>query len=257
MLDYLINFARGSEKMTNRNESIIEKIKGLLALANDNQNDEECQTAFMMAQKLMIKYDISSSELVENYNNRAISENQATAYKTLYWWERQLANIITRNFRVTWYYNSKIIKGASKKKRAIVFMGFESDVALAKEMYVLAYDVLSFYVQKFVDDYYDGAQLHRTKRMTTELKNSYTRGFLRGMEEKFDEQVKAMEQEYGLIVLLPTEVKQEYDKRFGSRKGLTYKIPPVEEIEVYQRGFRDGNQVDYTKSSLDKDKSLL
>ncbi|MDM5233349.1 DUF2786 domain-containing protein [Lysinibacillus pakistanensis] len=243
--------------MTKRNDSIIEKIKGLLALANDQQNDEECQTAFMMAQKLMIKYDISSSELEEGENDRAVSEGQATAHKTLYWWERQLANIITRNFRVTWYYNNKIIKGETKKKRAIMFMGFESDVALAKEMYVLAYDVLSFYVQKFVNDYYDSTQIYRTKKLTTELKNSYTTGFLNGLKEKFEEQVKAMEQEYGLMVLLPAEVKQEYDKRFGHKKGLSYKIPPIEEIAAYQKGFQDGNKVDYTKSTLDKETSLF
>ncbi|MEK5431223.1 DUF2786 domain-containing protein [Lysinibacillus sp. FSL R7-0073] len=69
--------------MKKRNDSIIEKIKGLLVHANDHQSDEECQTDFMMAQKLMIKYDISSSELQEGENDRAVSEGQATDHKTL------------------------------------------------------------------------------------------------------------------------------------------------------------------------------
>jgi len=42
----------------NRNESIIKKIKGLLAIADDAKNDEESQSAFLLAQKLMIKHDI-------------------------------------------------------------------------------------------------------------------------------------------------------------------------------------------------------
>ncbi len=45
-----------------RNESIIKKIRGLLAIANDNKSDEESQSAFLLAQKLMIKHDISSGE---------------------------------------------------------------------------------------------------------------------------------------------------------------------------------------------------
>lgn len=107
--------------MTSRNESIIQKIKGLLAIANDHKNVEECQTAFVMAQKLMIKYEISSSEILDQKSNETVSKGQVTAHKTLFWWERQLANVIADNFRVTWYYNSKTVEGESKKKRAIIF----------------------------------------------------------------------------------------------------------------------------------------
>ena len=86
--------------MTIRNKSIITKIRGLLALANDHKDDEECQIAFIMGQKLMLKYDISSSEVEDNESVRKVAVGQATVHKTLYWWERSLANIITKNFRV-------------------------------------------------------------------------------------------------------------------------------------------------------------
>lgn len=131
-------------------------------------------------------------------------------------------------------------------------MGYENDIALAKEMYILAYEVLSFYVSQFVDEYYKVNFLQRERSLTTELKNSYIRGFLSGLNEKFEKQVKEMEQEYGLMVLLPTEVKQAYDEMFEGKKGLSFKLPPIEEVEVYQQGFHDGNKVDYTKSTLDQ-----
>lgn len=238
--------------MGDRNENIINKIKGLFAIANDHKNDGECQTAFVMAQKLMAKYDISSSEIEDQDSNSDVSEGQVTAYKTLFWWERKLANIISENFRVTWYYNNKKMKGESKKKRAIVFMGFKNDIALAKEMYLLAYEVLSFYATQFVDEYYKDNYLLGERSLITELKNSYMRGFLDGLNEKSKEQVEEMEQEYGLMVLLPAEVKQAYDEMFKGRKGLTFKLPNIEEVEAYQRGFYDGNKVDYTKSTLDE-----
>lgn len=37
------------------NEKLIEKIKNLIQLANDNPSDEEGQTALLLAQKLMLK----------------------------------------------------------------------------------------------------------------------------------------------------------------------------------------------------------
>lgn len=238
--------------MTKRNDSIVTKIKGLLALANDHKDDAESQSAFIMAQKLMIKYDISSSEIKEREDVREVLKGQATAYKTLYWWERQLANVITENFRVTWYYNSKTFEGENRKRRAIFFMGFESDVELAKEMYVLAYDVLTFYVRNFVGNYYKENYLDRERSFTAELKNSYTRGFLGGLEEKFEEQVSQMQQEYGLVRLVPAEVKEVYDEMFGGKKGLNWTLPSIKESEAYEKGYRDGNRVDYTKSTLDE-----
>lgn len=38
--------------MENKNEKIIKKIKGLLAIARDERNDEESQSAFVLAQRL-------------------------------------------------------------------------------------------------------------------------------------------------------------------------------------------------------------
>lgn len=238
--------------MKNRNESIIEKIKGLLALANDHKNDEECQTAFIMAQKLMVKYDISSSEIEGQEDVKEVSKGQATAYKTLYWWERQLANIITENFKVTWYYSNKVFEGESRKRRAIIFLGFESDVALAQEMYVLAYDVFTFYVRNFVDGYYKENHLTRERTFTAELKNSFTRGFLSGLKEKFEEQVSQMQQEYGLVRMVPAEVTAAYDEMFKGAKGLNWRLPRIELIDAYDKGHHDGNKVDYTKSTLDE-----
>ncbi|EHV0154599.1 DUF2786 domain-containing protein, partial [Enterococcus faecalis] len=47
------------------NKKIIKKIKGLLAISRDQKNDEESQSAFVLAQKLMIQYNIDKSEIEE------------------------------------------------------------------------------------------------------------------------------------------------------------------------------------------------
>jgi Protein of unknown function (DUF2786) len=236
--------------VSDRNDAIIKKIKGLLAIANDNESDEESQSAFLMAQKLMMKYNISLGEVEDVNDGQSINEGQVTAHKKLYWWEKQLANIMSENFRVKNFINSKWTDSSAQRKRAVVFLGYENDVALAKEMYLLAYEAITSYSNQFVDEYYESMGISRTKQTTNNIKNSYMRGFLSGLEEKFEEQVASMKQEYGLMVLVPKEVVEEYD-RVVTGKATSYKIPPVEELIAYRKGFDDGNKIDYTKSTID------
>lgn len=240
----------------NRNESIIKKIKGLLAIADDGKNDEESQSAFLLAQKLMIKHDIQQSDVETRDEKQEIIKGQAVAYKKLFWWERQLAGIIANNFRVKFYYHNRVLNGEKRRKSSIIFFGFENDVNLAKEMYVLAYDAISKYSERFVKNYYQkDAFVIRTKEKTKELKNSYMLGFLTGLSEKFELQVKEMEQEFGLMVITPKEVSTAYNELAKSFSGKTKptKIPSIGEVEAYHRGRRDGEQIDYLKQTIDDD----
>ncbi|WP_431818831.1 DUF2786 domain-containing protein [Bacillus pumilus] len=239
----------------NRNESIIKKIKGLLAIADDSKNDEESQSAFLLAQKLMIKHDIQQSDVETRDEKQEIIKGQAVAYKKLFWWERQLAGIIANNFRVKFYYHNRILNDEKRRKSSIIFFGFENDVNLAKEMYVLAYDAICKYSEKYVKNYYKEVFAIRTTAKTNELKNSYMLGFLTGLNEKFDIQVREMEQEFGLMVITPKEVSEAYNdlaKSFSGKAKPT-KIPSIGEVEAYHRGRRDGEQIDYLKQTIDED----
>lgn len=240
--------------MADRNEGIINKIKGLLAIANDQKNDEESQSAFILAQKLMLKHEITFADVEDVSDSPSIEDGQVTVHKKLFWWERKLAEIISKNFRVKFYYNNKFINNETQRKRAIMFLGFEHDVSLAKEMYLLAYEAISFYTKRYVDSYYEGILRNtRLHRITNGVKNSYMRGFLQGLDQKFEEQVKEMQQEYGLIILLPKEVEEEYNNRFEGKKGISFKLPPIEESFAFENGYYEGNRIDYTKSTIDEE----
>lgn len=238
------------KQMSDRNNAILKKIKGLLAIANDNKSDEESQTAFIMAQKLMIKHDISLVEVEEDRNETInIQTGQVTAHKKLYWWEIELAIIMAKNFRVKNYINWKYVNNSLQKKKAIMFLGYDNDVELAKEMYILAYDALVFYSNKFIDEYYEDNSVPRLHRITNSVKNSYINGFLTGLKEKFEEQVSQMQDEYGLMVLVPKEVEEEFEI-LVTGKAVNFKTPPIQELNAYNRGFNDGNKIDYTKKTI-------
>ena len=101
------------------NKKIIKKIKGLLAIFKDQKNDEESQSAFVLAKKLMIQYNIDKNEVEQlsiDSENDVIGEESVTIYKRLYWWERQLALIISENFRVKNFLNNNY-SGRQKKAK--------------------------------------------------------------------------------------------------------------------------------------------
>ncbi|MBU5267878.1 hypothetical protein KQI21_13860 [Virgibacillus proomii] len=81
----------------------------------------------------MLKHDVSMSDIALIENKRNIDEGQVTVLKKLYWWERELAIIISKNFRVQWYMKNRYLNGERNIKRAIIFFGYETDVALAKK----------------------------------------------------------------------------------------------------------------------------
>lgn len=240
-------------KTEDKLDSIIRKIKGLLALAEDNTNDDEAQSAFVLAQKLMIKYNIEQSEITNEPDTSSITEGQATAYKTLFWYEKELAIIIADNFRVKSFLYNKRFSGDVKKRRSIFFYGLEQDVKVAKEIFVLANDALEFYTKRFIEEFYKvNWDIYRDKTHTTNLKNSYIRGFIDGLKKKLAEQRFSLQEEYGLVVLMPKIVEEsyaEYSKTFG--KGSNFKIPKIEEVIAYQQGYTDGETIDYTKTTVD------
>ena len=53
---------------------IISKVQNLLELAYDAPNDEEGQTALLMAQKLMVKHNLSMSDIKASQKNDNIGE---------------------------------------------------------------------------------------------------------------------------------------------------------------------------------------
>ncbi len=110
--------------MVLKNDRILRRVKGLLALAEGNSNMEESHSAFLMAQKLMVKYGIEASELTDDESVIQVLDSDGTDFKRLYWWERQLAHIVAKNFRCKDYYNGMYFEGKSQIQSKFVLWGW-------------------------------------------------------------------------------------------------------------------------------------
>ncbi|MDB1729501.1 MULTISPECIES: DUF2786 domain-containing protein [Enterococcus] len=237
--------------MNESNKKIVKKIKGLLAIARDKKNDEESQSAFLLAQKLMIQYSVEKSE-VEDYELSSemdsIDEESVTIYKKLFWWERALAGIIAKNFKVKRFLRTDHSTGRAKRK--IVFFGHGRDLELSKEMYILAYETVVFHSNQYVKDYYNSYQQERTSYKTKSIKASYVRGFIEGLAQRFEEQASILREKYEIVSLVPEEVEEAYKDHSKGFKKINSTAPRVEIVEAYKQGEKDGKSVDFTKRTI-------
>ncbi|WP_271006946.1 DUF2786 domain-containing protein [Listeria seeligeri] len=240
------------KEKSNNNEKIIKTVKRLLALANDNENDEEGQAAFLTAQKLMLKHKIKEHEL-NGYilNQELINQQSVTIYKKLFWWERTLAQIIGSNFRVKVFLNTSLVDGDKNKKTRIMFYGLESDLNLAREMYILAYEAVVSYTNDYIDEHYRHSGKQRQRYYTESLKASYINGFLTGLDERFKEQISILRGEYEVLVLVPAEVEKAYKEMVKDFDVYINKKPSVEINTAYQEGKERGKRIDFTKKAVE------
>ena len=176
-------------------EKIIEKIKNLVELAQDNPSDEEGQTALLIAQKLMLKHDVSLSqvELHQTENKFETGEAVGRSASVLRWWEKDMSVIISTNFRCY------VVQERDRRTKTsyIMFFGEKKDAEMAAKVYDAALMYLRYRIKRLPDK-------------SPAYKNSYISGFILSLGNRFEKQVE----EYGLMVLPKKEVLKDFQDRF-------------------------------------------
>lgn len=194
---------------------IVQKIQNLLELAYDAPNDEEGQTALLMAQKLMVKHNLSMSDVTAAKIQNNIGETVGTWEYRLPWWQEKLAAILGKNFRCQTIRRRKVSEGITQ----VIFFGYQSDTELCTRVYEGAILYLKYRLKR----------LYPTvkKSRWTDYKKSYLLGFLEGLDHRFREQVQSSE-EFALMVQVPEEVLEEQQLRMGDLKtrslNMTFKV---------------------------------
>lgn len=178
-------------------EKVRNKIRKLLNLSGNNPNAQEAEAAFLKAQELLLQYKIDMHEIGEG--TVGIKIIQVPSHEPVNTpWARDLARIFAKNFAVMMFYR-KI--GVSS--RICVFFGQEEDATVACGMY----DYAVVWLNKSACNY--ATKMRNDRGIVKGVKQDYILGFLKGLEDKFEEQVKANTQ-YALVVVVPPKVKEEY-----------------------------------------------
>lgn len=177
-------------------DKITRKIQDLMKLAQDNPNDEEGQTALLLAQKLLLKYNLSLEDIRSNTRQSApeISEMGAKSLTRMPWWQVKLHTVLAKNFRC------RSIRQRSKKKTTLIFFGYEADAKMALKVYEATLMYLEYRLERI-----------RKEKLGVAYKNSYLRGFIWGINERFEKQKEEL-QKFELMLQVPVEVEQAFEE---------------------------------------------
>ena len=190
-------------------ESIIEKIKNLLNKTIENGATEaEALNALSLARKLMLKYKISQSD-VDSKNIEKNIVNVKLNYNIHVKWIFILIDIITKNFGIILYVNK-----ASRKSYPILF-GEEQDVEAVKNIFEYAYKFAEESSNKYSTEY---RKIHGS---SLGIKNDWLIGFLKGLNDKYEEQNKS-DESFALMTTTSLEVKNKWTEyKNGSNLNFT------------------------------------
>lgn len=199
-------------------EQYIEKIKGLLAIANDKRTFEnEAIAAAAMAQKLMAKYNIEAVDIKDEDDNEIV-EMRVDAGKGDKW-KFMLATIIASNF---------CCKVASMGHQFIIFYGYKQHAEVAKNVYEFLFKLGNKFADRVYADYY------KQGKETKGVKNTYLIGYCEGIKSVLEKQCTA------LALVIPTEVKEHFKAVVAGGKTVKTSLTNNHDAAAYQRGIRDG-----------------
>jgi len=209
-------------------ETILTKVKKLLALAENNTSADESQNSFLKAQMLLIKHGLTMNDVAEsdisntkNVLNTSIDESSRMA-----WWKKSLAHIISNNFRC------KSFTSFKTANTRICIIGLEEDVNIATEIYNCAVRTIEHQSKLYV-------KLNKKNGKSAGLKNDFIIGWLNGLEDKFKKQVESVK-EYGLILVKDALVVAEVEK-MKLRTGQRSKITANRDADARNAGYKQGN----------------
>ena len=130
-------------------EEVIRKVQKLLALADQSRNPSEAEAiaASMQAQKLLAKYNLEIADITGEEKKEEIEQviaDVGTGNK----WKYTLANAIADSYCCKCYYH-----GAEM----IVFYGYQSDVLIARRVFMYLFKVGNSLATKYVKARRDAA----------------------------------------------------------------------------------------------------
>ncbi|HGD2254388.1 TPA: DUF2786 domain-containing protein [Streptococcus agalactiae] len=221
---------------------IISKVQNLLELAYDAPNDEEGQTALLMAQKLMVKHNLSMSDIKTSQKNDNIGETVGHWGYRMVWWKEKLAAILGENFRCKTIRRRLVKKGITQ----IIFFGYDTDAELCTKVYEGALLYLDYRLKRLFPTV--------SKARWKDYKKSYLLGFLDGLDQRFKNQTQSSE-EFALMVQVPAEVLEEQARQMGNLKNRTVKVQLQEmDVEAFYQGLTHAKTSKLMSEELLKEK---
>lgn len=214
-----------------------DKIKKLLALAKSPE-PEEAKAALLKARKLMAEHKLREEDCLEPEKLKVRKELVGvTCTKRLNSWMVTLSAVIAENYCCTAWRSRK----HGMQTVEIGFIGLEDDFEVCVRIFKYAVDCV---LTKCKDIRREGREIY-TGKYLGKMCDSYGYGFSEGVAAAFREQTKE-NQQWGLVLVVPREVKLEADKMKTSLFKEIDGPQSLGEMQAAHDGYMDGKKFDPT-----------
>jgi len=218
------------------NKDIIEKIQKLLALANSS-NENEAKLAAAKAQELLIKYNLSMSQ-IETDENRYEMELIATGKGRISSEYLYIQSLLCEFYFVRIVKSKRVIYDGFWPKNEAVYLifGAEHNIKIAKY-------VDEFLVQAF-------QRLFKQYRIKTNApatsKHSFYLGLYHGLREQLLSTIKKVEQETGLVVVNDANLDEWIQEQMKIKQTKDHKVDNVDNAAI-NSGYQEGKKLTISK----------
>ena len=198
--------------MESTREQIIEKIRKLLSLSDNNPSENEAIAAALKAQKLMADSDVDESELHAGEASEPV-EDASDPYMGAAW-RGMLAYQVAKNYRCCCYqrnYSTGMGRWARKKEHRQVFIGHPLDAQAA----ALVFEKLAKVGEELAKR--ECSKARREHGTAQGVKNTFLLGFVRGVAAELEKQCEA------LMLVVPSDVRRAFED-LDLRKGRAMRI---------------------------------
>ena len=210
-------------------EKILNKIKNLLDLANNNPNENEAMAAALKAQELMAKYNVELDQLDDKPETHEITEEiyRQSGKHEMKKWKIGLSVIVAENFRCRTY---------TIDKKDVVFYGYKEDAKIALQVFTYLYEVGN----KLAVRYYNKCK--KEGKETRGVMNTYLIGFRDGVREVLGKQCTA------LMIVTPKEVNESFDEMTKEWRSVKTTLRMSGDTSAYSSGKSDGRDMATARS---------
>lgn len=213
-----------------KKQQMIEKVKKLMALAENNPSQEEAISAALMAHKIMAKYNIHEDETLEELTDDTIDCSIAEQPSGLMGWRKALAVVVSKAYRC------KVFCRGSN----VVFRGYKDDADIARDVYLMLFEV-GHKISKKTE-----TKARSEKGTAKGVYTSVATGFVKGVSDALNKQCTA------LMVITPKAVEEDWEEfsknmKTGRRTNLY-----INNSEFYDIGYKKGKETVEARQLEDK-----
>ena len=214
--------------MTDEQKRIIEKVKKMLALSENNSSAEEAETAITMARQLLSKYNLSIKD-IDEYKEKAECTERGCRIRTkvIPQWVNALMSLCQYTYDTT-----SLLYTNKGERPTIMFVGVEPNTTICLNTFVMLYKALDEMTLVEHPGFY-----------VADRKTSWRMGFINGLYNKIRAQkASIVPEERGLVVIQKNKIddylRSQYEGRIKERKAP--KMRNSTDGQAYAEGYARG-----------------